>query len=70
MLRIISYLAPSIPHGFFEVSAKIISEGTGLEVHSSLFIFEQSLYVNEQSSGDFVSRAPAFPTLKPIRKTK
>ena len=33
MLRLISYLAPSIPHGFFELLAKIISQGTGMDVH-------------------------------------
>lgn len=32
MLRLISYLAPSIPAPFFELAAKVISEGTGLEV--------------------------------------
>jgi phosphonate transport system substrate-binding protein len=42
MLRLISYLAPSIPHGFFEVAAKIISEGTGMDVH---------LEFNDQISG-------------------
>jgi len=33
MLQLISYLAPSIPAKFFELVAKVISEGTGLEVH-------------------------------------
>lgn len=42
MLRVISYLAPSIPHGFFELLAKIISQGTGMDVH---------LEFNEQISG-------------------
>jgi ABC-type phosphate/phosphonate transport system substrate-binding protein len=42
MLRLISYLAPSIPHGFFELLAKVISEGTGMDVH---------LEFNEQISG-------------------
>lgn len=42
MLRLISYLAPSIPHGFFELLAKIISQGTGMDVH---------LEFNEQISG-------------------
>ena len=42
MLRLLSYLAPSIPHGFFELVAKVISEGTGLDVH---------LNFNEKISG-------------------
>ena len=42
MLRVISYLAPSIPHGFFELLAEIISQGTGMDVH---------LEFNEQISG-------------------
>lgn len=42
MLRLISYLAPSIPHGFYELLAKIISQGTGMDVH---------LEFNEQISG-------------------
>lgn len=42
MLRLISYLAPSIPHGFFELLARIISQGTGMDVH---------LEFNEQISG-------------------
>ena len=33
MLRLISYLAPSIPAEFFELVAKVISEGTGIDVH-------------------------------------
>jgi phosphonate transport system substrate-binding protein len=42
MLRLISYLAPSIPHRFFELIAKVISEGTGMDVQ---------LNFNEQISG-------------------
>jgi phosphonate transport system substrate-binding protein len=42
MLRLISYLAPSIPHKFFELLAKVISEGTGMDV---------DLTFNEQISG-------------------
>jgi phosphonate transport system substrate-binding protein len=42
VIRLISYLAPSIPHGFFELLAKIISQGTGIDVH---------LEFNEQISG-------------------
>jgi ABC-type phosphate/phosphonate transport system substrate-binding protein len=42
MLRLISYLAPSIPYAFFELIAKIISEGTGMDV---------DLKFNEQISG-------------------
>lgn len=32
MLRLISYLAPSIPKGFYETVASAISDGTGMEV--------------------------------------
>ena len=32
MLRLISYLAPSIPRGFFEVAATAMSEGASLDV--------------------------------------
>jgi ABC-type phosphate/phosphonate transport system substrate-binding protein len=32
MLRLLSYLAPSIPAEFFELVAKVISEGTGIGV--------------------------------------
>ena len=32
MLRLLSYLAPSIPAEFFELVAKVISEGAGMEV--------------------------------------
>ncbi len=32
MLRLISYLAPSIPAGFFELIAKAISESSGIDV--------------------------------------
>ncbi len=31
MLRLISYLAPSIPAGFFELVAKIVAEGAGVD---------------------------------------
>jgi phosphonate transport system substrate-binding protein len=41
-LRLISYLAPSIPHGFFELVRKVISEGIGMDVQ---------LQFNEQISG-------------------
>ena len=33
MLQLISYLAPSIPAEFFELVAKVISEGTRIDVH-------------------------------------
>src|SRR5687768_12556736 len=51
MLRLISYLSPSIPHGFFEVLAKIISEGTQMDVH---------LEFNEQISGPLMGDENPF----------
>jgi len=42
MLRLISYLAPSIPHDFFELIRKMISVKTGMDVQ---------LQFNEQISG-------------------
>jgi phosphonate transport system substrate-binding protein len=53
MLRLISYLAPSIPHGFFELLAKVISEGTGMDVH---------LKFNEQISGPLEGDDNPFTT--------
>ncbi len=51
MLRLISYLAPSIPAEFFELVAKVISEGTGLDV---------DLQFDERISGPLPGDADPF----------
>jgi phosphonate transport system substrate-binding protein len=70
MLRLISYLAPSIPHGFFELIAKIISQGTGMDVDlkfneqiSGPLEGDENPFTNETADIGFVC-APTFRWLK------